>query len=279
MALVEVTACKRRDLRLPHQQLAGRQEQRVPNRLRAHAASEQFQATFSHASWSLFAAKRREQLKRGRVVGLAVAPVGREFLRQFQVALPRPFGGQVARRARPCAVQQRIGQRTQRPARRAPSRSPPASANCWPRRSPCGRSSGNRARRSGTTARTLRRAPAARASAAAAASAGASSQRSIASMNALAGLVGRRHASISSTAPIVQLPSRIVLRLRRLEVVDRPEDRQPAVLVGRGEAGDVRRVHHQHRVKLEAHARPRLHVAHAGQEQRGHDLAIRRARV
>ena len=67
----------------------------------------------------------------------------------------------------------------------------------------------------------------------------------------------------SSTGPIVQLPSLDVLGLRALEVVERPEDRQPAVGVGRGEAGQVRRVDHQDRVELVADAGPRLDVAHA----------------
>ena len=56
-------------------------------------------------------------------------------------------------------------------------------------------------------------------------------------------------------------------RLRVLEIIERPEDRQPPIRIRRRDAGQMRRVHHQHRMKLEPH-RPRLHVPHPGQQQR-----------
>ena len=91
-----------------------------------------------------------------------------------------------------------------------------------------------------------------------------------------AGLAGGRDGRLVHRAhrPV---PLADVLRLRALEVVERPEDRQPAVGVGRGEAGQVGRVDDQHGVELVADAGPRLHVAHPGQEQRREHVAVRRA--
>ena len=57
----------------------------------------------------------------------------------------------------------------------------------------------------------------------------------------------------SSTALIVQSPrSSTSWACDAFEVVERPEDRQPAVLGRRGQAGQVGRVHDQHGVELEA---------------------------
>ena len=84
----------------------------------------------------------------------------------------------------------------------------------------------------------------------------------------------------SSTALIVQSPRSSTSRAcGALEVIERPEDRQPAMLGRRGQAGQVGRVDDQHGVELEADRRPRLDVLHAGQQQRGQQLAIAQALV
>ena len=109
-----------------------------------------------------------------------------------------------------------------------------------------------------------------------AASAAASSQRSIAATNASRALRGGRHGRLVHR-PHRPVALADVLRLRALEVVERPEDRQPAVGVGRAEAGQVGRVDDQDRVELEADAGPRLDVAHAGQQQRRQHVAVSQA--
>ena len=45
----------------------------------------------------------------------------------------------------------------------------------------------------------------------------------------------------------------------------------------RRHAGQVRRIHDQHGVKLEADRRPRLDVLHAGQQQRGQQFLVAHA--
>ena len=45
----------------------------------------------------------------------------------------------------------------------------------------------------------------------------------------------------------------------------------------RSHAGQVRRVHHQHRVKFEPDRRPRLDILHAGQQQRGQHFLVTHA--
>ncbi len=57
-----------------------------------------------------------------------------------------------------------------------------------------------------------------------------------------------------------------VLRLRVLEIIEGPEQRQQPLGHGRGLAQHVRRIDHHHRVELEPD-RPRLDVADARQEQ------------
>ncbi len=95
----------------------------------------------------------------------------------------------------------------------------------------------------------------------------------MAAMNASRARPGRRDGRLIHRAhrPV---PLADVLGLRALEVVDRPEDRQPSVGVGRAEAGQVCRVDHQHRVELEPDVGPRLDVAHAGQQQGGQHFLI-----
>ena len=58
-----------------------------------------------------------------------------------------------------------------------------------------------------------------------------------------------------------------VLRLRTLEIVDRPKQRQPAIAIRGGQARQVGGVDDQHGMKLEAD-RPGLNAAHAGKHQR-----------
>src|SRR5262249_45861765 len=70
------------------------------------------------------------------------------------------------------------------------------------------------------------------------------------------GLLDRPHAPVAPA---------LVARLRGLEVVDRPEQRQPAVPVRRGQGGLVGGVDHQHRVELEADG-PRLDAPDPRQE-------------
>ena len=60
-----------------------------------------------------------------------------------------------------------------------------------------------------------------------------------------------------------------------LEIVDRPQDRQPAIRIGTRQCGQVRGVNHQHGVKLEADSGPRFNVAHSGQKQGAEHLPIR----
>ncbi len=70
-----------------------------------------------------------------------------------------------------------------------------------------------------------------------------------------------------------------VVFLGLLEVIECPEDRQPALLVGRCEARQVRGIHDQHGVKLEPHVRPWLNVAHPGQLQPRQKLLVAEAAV
>jgi hypothetical protein len=62
-------------------------------------------------------------------------------------------------------------------------------------------------------------------------------------------------------------------RLRGFELIDRPENRQPAIRIRRGQAGQMRGIHDQHRVEFETH-RTRLNVAHARELQRGENFPI-----
>ena len=113
------------------------------------------------------------------------------------------------------------------PARRAASRCTGASANCWPRRSPCGRCRGSR----GTVAEEQL------VDLVGPGGAGQPGDRRVGGR--LVPAVHRRDERLaarpaggtadSSTGAIVQFPSRTSLGLRVLEVVERPEDRQPAV--------------------------------------------------
>ena len=64
-----------------------------------------------------------------------------------------------------------------------------------------------------------------------------------------------------------------VLCLRRFEIIERPENRQPAVRIRRRQAREVRGVDHQHRMEFEAD-RPRLNVAHTGQQQGREQVAV-----
>ena len=89
----------------------------------------------------------------------------------------------------------------------------------------------------------------------------------------LAGAVGRRQLALlqrpaSSTAPFFFLTS-----CEFLKSFMRPEQRQPAVGVRRGQRRQVGGVDGQHAVELEAD-RPRLDVAHAGQEDGGEQTLI-----
>ena len=59
-------------------------------------------------------------------------------------------------------------------------------------------------------------------------------------------------------------------------MIERPEDRQPTVRVGRPKAGEVRGVDHEHGVKFEANG-SRLDVAHTGEQQGGEQIAIAQA--
>ncbi len=67
-----------------------------------------------------------------------------------------------------------------------------------------------------------------------------------------------------------------ILGLRPLEVVQPPENRQPAVRFRRRQPSQMQRLDHQHRMELEPHARPRLDVPHPRQQQGGQHLAVRR---
>ena len=56
-------------------------------------------------------------------------------------------------------------------------------------------------------------------------------------------------------------------------MIERPEDRQPTVGVGRRKAGEMGGVDHEHGVEFEAD-RARLNVAHASQQQGREQIAI-----
>src|SRR5262249_21386674 len=79
-------------------------------------------------------------------------------------------------------------------------------------------------------------------------------------------LLDRRH------APVAFGP---VAVLRLLEVVDAPEERQPAVLVDGRDGGEVRRVDDEHRVELEAD-RTRPDAAYAGEPERAERFLVAR---
>ncbi len=64
-----------------------------------------------------------------------------------------------------------------------------------------------------------------------------------------------------------------IAKLRCLEIVDRPEERQPAIGWRQIAAGQMHRMHHQHCMELEAD-RTRLDVAHTGEQQRGEQLVM-----
>lgn len=49
------------------------------------------------------------------------------------------------------------------------------------------------------------------------------------------------------------------------------------MFIGRGHARKVGGVHHEHGVELEADVRPRLHVVHARQQERGQHLLVAHA--
>ncbi len=66
-----------------------------------------------------------------------------------------------------------------------------------------------------------------------------------------------------------------VAGLRVLEIVRRPEQRQPAFGFRRSHRGQMHRVDGQHRVELEPDRRARLHVPHTGQQQGGQQVAVR----
>jgi hypothetical protein len=51
------------------------------------------------------------------------------------------------------------------------------------------------------------------------------------------------------------------------------------MFIGRCHAGQVRRVDDQHRMELETDRGPRLHVAHACQQERGQNFCVGRAAV
>ena len=198
---------QRDDPRLAEQQLAGAVEQGVPDRLRGDPAVEQLDDLLAGVVVGA-RAQRGEQVGRGRRVGLAPGPAVLDPGRALLVVPAR--GGRPGRRARRgCRPRASAGRRpaTAGPARRAASRCTGASDNCWPRRSPCGRSSGSRGRRSGRTARRSRWPRPSGPGDATAASAAASSQSSIAAANASRALRAGGTAD-SSTGPIVQLPSR-----------------------------------------------------------------------
>ena len=72
--------------------------------------------------------------------------------------------------------------------------------------------------------------------------------------------------------------------LRGFEVIESPKDRQPALGVGRSQAGQVGRVDHQHRMELEAHraaarycARPPAAAPPAARDTTGRDGCGRRS--
>src|SRR5262249_42452647 len=67
-----------------------------------------------------------------------------------------------------------------------------------------------------------------------------------------------------------------VASLGVLELIQRPENRQPTVRIGRIETSQVSGVDHQDRMKLETD-RTRLNVAHSSQEQGAQHLPICRA--
>ena len=67
-----------------------------------------------------------------------------------------------------------------------------------------------------------------------------------------------------------------ISRLGIFEIIESPEDWQPTVALGRGEAGQVRRVNHQHRVTFESD-RTWLNISHAGQQQGCEHFAITQA--
>ena len=120
-------------------------------------------------------------------------------------------------------------------------------------------------------------APAVRTSPATATSAASASQFSIAWMNACLAL--RAGGTLDSFTGGIRQPllSMTFLAWAVLEVVESPEDRQPALGVGAGEARQVRGVDNEHGVELEPDARPRFDVSHAGQKQRGQHFAIRQS--
>jgi hypothetical protein len=63
--------------------------------------------------------------------------------------------------------------------------------------------------------------------------------------------------------------------LRAFELIDGPENGQPAIRIGRGEAGEMRGINDEDGVKFEADW-SRLDVADSGEQESGKDFAIRK---
>ena len=98
-------------------------------------------------------------------------------------------------------------------------------------------------------------------------------------MNAALGLAGRRHGRL-----VDRRHRPVALAARPAACASLKWSSAQKIGSQRCASGDarlarVRRVDDQHGVKLEADLRPRLHVAHAGQQQRGQHVAIAQARV
>ncbi len=266
---------ERDEARLAEQQLAGAVEQGVPDRLRGDPAVQERDDLFAGIVVGA-RAQRGEQVGRGRRIGRAPDPIALDPVRALLVASPGPVGRVVAPGGVAILVhQQGTGQRPQ-------DRLGVLPADALERP---------------TTVGHVDRLVADRAEVA-----GAVPEEQLVDFvgpgragQGRHGRVGRlfvppvhrRGERLAGPAGgrdgrLVHRPHRPValadvLRLRALEVVERPEDRQPAVGVGRGEAGQMGRVDRQHGLELVADAGPRLHVAHPGQEQRREHVAVGRA--
>jgi hypothetical protein len=88
-------------------------------------------------------------------------------------------------------------------------------------------------------------------------------------------LLSRRHTRFRDR-PHRPIALTHVCRLRPLELIERPEDRQPPIALRRREARQMRGVHHEHRMELEPD-RTRLNRAHARQQQRREHFAVAHA--
>jgi hypothetical protein len=88
-------------------------------------------------------------------------------------------------------------------------------------------------------------------------------------------LIGSRHGGLihAGHRPIALFH---VARLRGLELIHGPKHRQPPIRIRRVETRQVRGIHHEDRMKLEADG-PGLDVAHAGQQQCREHFAISHA--